>query len=164
MLCKCIIVSAPVCFYWVIIHALLDIGNVPSSSGNENLQTIICMLNIIVTPTRSFLVPEKCFYAIIDIMLDKTNGLVKDYVVKTEYQKHGGIYWHILFLVLHLIMYWCFDIPTLAMWRNSIPGEWNRNTRFIMSATLVGVSRDMEVNNQEGVSMAFPSWYFNWRS
>ena len=53
-------------------------------------------------PLESILGAEKRFHAMMDILLDKTSGplgLVRDYVVKTEYQKRGGIHWHILFWV-----------------------------------------------------------------
>ena len=53
-------------------------------------------------PLESILGAEKRFHAMMDILLDKTTGplgLVKDYVVKTEYQKRGGIHWHILFWI-----------------------------------------------------------------
>ena len=53
-------------------------------------------------PLESILGAEKRFHAMMDILLDKTAGpmgLVKDYVVKTEYQKRGGIHWHILFWI-----------------------------------------------------------------
>ena len=53
-------------------------------------------------PLESIFGAEKRFHAMMDILLDKTTGplgLVKDYVVKTEYQKRGGIHWHILFWI-----------------------------------------------------------------
>ena len=53
-------------------------------------------------PLESILGAEKHFHAMMDILLDKATGplgLVKDYVVKTEYQKRGGIHWHILFVL-----------------------------------------------------------------
>ena len=42
------------------------------------------------------------FSAMIEIILNKKGGslgIVQDYVVITEYQKRGGIHWHILFWV-----------------------------------------------------------------
>ena len=53
-------------------------------------------------PLESVLGAEKRFSAMIDILLDKKSGplgVVTDYAVKKEYQKRGGLHWHILFWV-----------------------------------------------------------------
>ena len=52
-------------------------------------------------PLESVLGAEKCFSAMLEILLNKGGplGVVKDFVVKSEYQKRGGIHWHILFWV-----------------------------------------------------------------
>ena len=53
-------------------------------------------------PLESVLGAEKRFSAMIDIILDKKCGplgTVIDYAVKKEYQKRGGLHWHILFWV-----------------------------------------------------------------
>ena len=53
-------------------------------------------------PLESVLSAEKWFSAMMDIMLDKKCdplGTVIDYAVKKEYQKRGGLHWHILFWV-----------------------------------------------------------------
>ena len=42
------------------------------------------------------------FSVMLEIILNKEGGpigIVKDFAVKTEYQKRGGIHWHILFWV-----------------------------------------------------------------
>ena len=53
-------------------------------------------------PLESVLGAEKRFSAMLEILLNKKGGplgIVKDYVIKTEYQKRGGLHWHILFWV-----------------------------------------------------------------
>ena len=53
-------------------------------------------------PLESVLGAEKRFSAMLEILLNNKGGplgIVKDFVVKTEYQKRGGIHWHILFWV-----------------------------------------------------------------
>ena len=53
-------------------------------------------------PLESVLGAEKCFSAMMDILLDKKSGplgIVVDFAVKKEYQKQGGLHWHILFWV-----------------------------------------------------------------
>ena len=53
-------------------------------------------------PLESVLGAEKRFSAMMDILLDKKLGplgIVVDFAVKKEYQKHGGLHWHILFWV-----------------------------------------------------------------
>ena len=53
-------------------------------------------------PLESVLGAEKRFSAMLEIILNKQGGplgVVQDFVVKTEYQKRGGIHWHILFWV-----------------------------------------------------------------
>ena len=53
-------------------------------------------------PLESVLGAEKRFSAMKDIMLDEKCGplgTVIDYAVKKEYQKRGGLHWHILFWV-----------------------------------------------------------------
>ena len=51
-------------------------------------------------PLESVLGAEKRFSAMLEMILNKNGGplgIIKDYVIKTEYQKRGGIHWHILF-------------------------------------------------------------------
>ena len=53
-------------------------------------------------PLEFVLGAEKCFSAMMDILLDKNSGplgIVVDFAVKKEYQKCGGLHWHILFWV-----------------------------------------------------------------
>ena len=53
-------------------------------------------------PIESVLGAEKRFSAMMDILLDKKSGplgIVIDFAVKKEYQKRGGLHWHILFWV-----------------------------------------------------------------
>ena len=53
-------------------------------------------------PLESVLGAEKRFTAMMDILLDKNSGplgIVVDFAVKKEYQKCGGLHWHILFWV-----------------------------------------------------------------
>ena len=53
-------------------------------------------------PLESVLGAEKRFSAMMDILLDKNSGplgIVVDFAVKKEYQKRGGLHWHILFWV-----------------------------------------------------------------
>ena len=53
-------------------------------------------------PLESVLGAEKRFSAMMDILLDKKSGplgIVVDFAVKKEYQKRGGLHWHILFWV-----------------------------------------------------------------
>ena len=53
-------------------------------------------------PLESVLGAEKCFSAMMDILLDKNSGplgTVVDFAVKKDYQKRGGLHWHILFWV-----------------------------------------------------------------
>ena len=53
-------------------------------------------------PLESVLGAEKRYSAMMDILLDKKSGplgVVIDHAVKKEYQKRGGIHWHILFWV-----------------------------------------------------------------
>ena len=52
------------------------------------------------SPLESVLGAEKWYSAMMDIILDKKCGplgIVIDYAVKKEYQKRGGLHWHILF-------------------------------------------------------------------
>ena len=51
---------------------------------------------------ESVLDAEKRFSAMLEILLNNKGDpleIVKDFVVKTEYQKREGIHWHILFWV-----------------------------------------------------------------
>ena len=53
-------------------------------------------------PLESVLGAEKRFSTMMDILLDKKCGplgVVIDYAVKKEYQKRGGLHWHLLFWV-----------------------------------------------------------------
>ena len=53
-------------------------------------------------PLESVLGAEKRFSAMMDILLDKKSGplgIVADFAVKKEYQKRGGLHWHIFFWV-----------------------------------------------------------------
>ena len=52
-------------------------------------------------PLEAVLGAEKRFSAMLEILLNKVGplGVVKDFVVKSEYQKRGRIHWHILFWV-----------------------------------------------------------------
>ena len=55
-----------------------------------------------LNPLESVLGAEKRFSAMMDILLDKKSGplgVVTDYAIKKEYQKCGGLHWHILFWV-----------------------------------------------------------------
>ena len=55
-----------------------------------------------LNPLESVLGAEKRFSAMIDILLDKKSGplgVVTDYAIKKEYQRRGGLHWHILFWV-----------------------------------------------------------------
>ena len=52
-------------------------------------------------PLESVLGAEKRFSTMLEILLNKGGplGVVKDFVVKSVYQKRDGIHWHILFWV-----------------------------------------------------------------
>ena len=47
-------------------------------------------------PLEAVLGAEKRFSAMLELLLNKGGplGVVKDFVVKSEYQKRGGINWH----------------------------------------------------------------------
>ena len=97
----------------------------------------------------------------IEIILNKKGGplgIVRDYVVKTEYQKKGGIHWHILFWVepgsapSNVLM---AEIPRCSDTSNVEAKEWCRSIKYIVNDIPRDVLKDIVERYFKSVSMTF---------